>query len=81
MDCDPRDDYDSRDEERFGPNGQRRGGSDDDRDRTTGRQPESPRAGRDDDVRELGRVPGDGARQSNSEAHRRILGRGAVARP
>jgi hypothetical protein len=36
MDCDPRDDYDSRDDERFAPVGQRRGASDDDRDGTTG---------------------------------------------
>ncbi len=62
MDFDPRDDYDSRDEARFGAKGERQG--DDDRDWDDWRQPGTGSRGRDDDVRELGRGPGD-SRSSN----------------
>jgi len=55
MDCDPRDDYGSRDGERFGPNGQRRGGSDDDRDRDDWEQRESAARDGKDDTRDLAR--------------------------
>ena len=64
MDFDPRDDYDSRGDERFGPNGQRRGGSDDDRDRDDWGQREITSRDRTDDARDLVRGPGD-SRQSN----------------
>ena len=63
MEFDPRDDNDSRDDERFGPNGQRRGGSDNDRDWDDWRQPEIAARDRDDEARDLGRGPGD-SRQS-----------------
>jgi hypothetical protein len=64
MDCDPRDGYDSRDDERFGPNGQRRGASDDDRDWDDWRQREIASRDRTDDARDLARGPGD-SRQSH----------------
>ena len=66
MDFDPRDDDDSRGDERFGPNGQHRGGSGDDRDRDDWRQPEITSRDRDDGARDLGRGPGK-SRQSNDE--------------
>jgi hypothetical protein len=68
MDCDPRDDYDSRDDECFGPDGQNRGGSDDDRDWDDWRQPEIASRDRDDEARDLGCGPGD-SRQSNNDKH------------
>src|SRR5438128_3575582 len=71
MDFDPRD-YDSRDDQRVDPKGERasRGGSDDDRDWDDWRRPEIPVRDRDDQARELGRGPGDDSRQSNSDAYR-----------
>ena len=68
MDCDPRDDYDSRDDERFGPEGQCRGGSYDDRDWDDWRQPEIASRDRNNDARDLGRGPG-ASRQSNGGKH------------
>jgi hypothetical protein len=52
MDCDPRDDHDSRDDECFGPNSQRRGDSDNDRDWDDWRQLEIASRDRDDNVRD-----------------------------
>lgn len=68
MDCDPRDDYDSRDDERFGPKGQRRGGSDDDPDRDGWGQRGIASRDRTDDNRDLARGPGD-SRPSNFGQH------------
>jgi hypothetical protein len=80
MDCDPRD-YDSRQDERFDPKGERtsRGGSYD-RDLDDWRQPEMPARESDDEARELGRGPGDDSRQSNSDAQRHDP-RNATRRP
>jgi hypothetical protein len=68
MDFDPRDDYEPRADERFGPDGQNRGGSDDDRDWDDWSQPEIASRDRDDEARDLGRGPGD-SRQSNNDKH------------
>jgi len=57
----------SRDDERFGPTGQRRGGSDDGRDWDDWRQPEIARD-RHDEASDLGRGPGD-SRQSRGDHH------------
>jgi hypothetical protein len=64
MDCDPRDDYDSRGDERLGPNRQRRGGSGDDPDRDDWGQREIASRDRKDDASDLARGPAD-SRQSN----------------
>ena len=64
MDCDPGDRYDSRDDEHFAPNGQRRGASDDDRDCDDWRQRGIASRDRTDDARGLARGPGDSS-QSN----------------
>jgi hypothetical protein len=68
MEFDPREDYDSRDDERLGATGHRRGGSDDDRNWDDWRRPEIASRGRNNDARELGRGPGDDSRKSNSDA-------------
>ena len=72
MDFDPRD-YDSRDGDRF-PSDRHHGGrgnSYDQLDRNDDlRLPESDNRDRDNDVRELGRGPGDDSRSSNSDKHR-----------
>ncbi len=67
MEFDPRDDYDSRDDERFGPDVHHRGGSDDGRDWDDWRQPEIARD-RHDEASDLGRGPGD-SRQSRGDHH------------
>jgi hypothetical protein len=59
LEFDPCDGYDSRDDERFGSNSQRRGGSDNDRDWDDWRQPEIASRDRDDEARDFGRGPGD----------------------
>jgi hypothetical protein len=69
MDFDPRD-VDSRDDERHGVDPDRGDrGSSDDRDWDDWRQPTGRHRDRDDDVRTLGRGPGNDSRASHSDEH------------